>query len=582
MRKVPFLMFLAALPVLALVLGDYRGGLLAQFSMYGIATAALAVGWGYCGVLNLGHAVSFGIGAYVAAWFGSNLEGSGTIIGLGAGTLAAGGVALVIGIVGLRGRVNHIAFALLTFVALLATIEVANKWTGVTGGFNGLGGIPTLHVGTAWTAGVEAQRIIVTCLASLLLALMYTVTRGPLGGVLSLVRDNPTRAASLGFDVPAVRIGVFAGTGALTGLAGSLFSTQVQFVSPNEVGLGLSTSFVIWAMIGSRVSVVGGFIAAIVFSFATSELSDAFLATWLLILGLVFLAVVVVLPDGLAVAISHAVPKRLRRPPSVVLTRESAGGDIAPRPDNDLVTQGITCRFGAFVAVDSVDITFRAGEVHCLIGPNGAGKTTFLNAISATHLPRSGTWSLGGHELSMRPPWEQARSGVARKFQSPSVATSLTVAQNLALAVWGPAVRARSLLGVVRWAAALPGSSWRVLEAGRLTHEMHTVAGNLSHGQRQLLELAMTFAGKPSAILLDEPTAGMTRTESGVVAELIRHEARALGVPIVVVEHDMALIRTAASTVTVLMAGQVLAEGTVADIELDQAVQDAYLGGSHR
>jgi ABC-type uncharacterized transport system ATPase subunit len=170
-----------------------------------------------------------------------------------------------------------------------------------------------------------------------------------------------------------------------------------------------------------------------------------------------------------------------------------------------------------------------------------------------------------------------ARAGVARKFQSPAIAPELTVAQNLAIARFGVTVHPMALI-FTQWRADLTSTAWRILEAGDLVSMLDSPAVRLSHGQRQILELAMTFASRPTLVLLDEPTAGMTASETSRIAEILREEAAALSIAIVVVEHDMTVIRSAASAVTVLQAGRVLATGTVEEIENNADVTRAYVG----
>jgi ABC-type uncharacterized transport system ATPase subunit len=173
-----------------------------------------------------------------------------------------------------------------------------------------------------------------------------------------------------------------------------------------------------------------------------------------------------------------------------------------------------------------------------------------------------------------------ARAGVARKFQSPAIAPELTVAQNLAIARFGVTVHPVALI-FTQWRADLTSTAWRILEAGNLVRLLDSPAGRLSHGQRQILELAMTFASRPTLVLLDEPTAGMTASETARIAEILREEAVGLDIAIVVVEHDMTVIRSAASAVTVLQAGRVLATGTVEEIENNAEVTRAYVGGGN-
>jgi branched-chain amino acid transport system permease protein len=571
-RSIPLLAS-AALPLLALTLGGYQGAQFAQFALYGVATAALALCWGFAGILSLGHAVSFGIGAYVAAWFGINVPNGGTLLGILVGGLTAGVVSLLVGLVGLRGRVNVITFALLTFVLLFAAIEVVNQLTPITGGFNGLAGVPPLNMGDIWTADPVTQRVIATVAAVCLLWSLIVVARSPFGGALTLAKTHAIRAASSGYNIPAFRIGTFAFVGVITGFAGGLFATQTQFVAPDQISLALATNFVLWAMIGSRTSLVGSFVTAIVISFITNELADKFLSVWLLAMGLIFIAVVVLVPDGLAEAVLKRLPESWRPKRTVELT--TASEDVSGG-GKSLEATGITCVFGAFTAVDDVNLSVRAG-VHCLIGPNGAGKSTLLNALSGTVPPSAGKWRVGETELTRMRPWQMARAGVARKFQSPAVAADLTVAQNLAVARLGVTVHPVALI-FAPWRADLTSTAWRILEAGDLVRLLDVPAVRLSHGQRQILELAMTFASRPTLVLLDEPTAGMTAVETSRIAEILRTEAAALDIAIVVVEHDMTVIRSAASAVTVLQAGQVLATGTVEEIENNSDVTRAYVG----
>jgi branched-chain amino acid transport system permease protein len=576
-RRLLAVVFGLAIPAVAIALGDYQGGLFAQFAMYGVATAALALSWGFTGILNLGHAVSFGVGAYVTGWFAVNAGPFGVILGILAGALAAGLISLVVGAIGLRGRVNLITFALLTFVVLFAATDVANDWTAVSGGYNGISGIPSLNLGPSIVADSTWQRGILSALASVFVLVMVAVSRGPFGALLAMIRDNPVRAASLGYNVPRVRIGVFVATGVVTAIAGGLFATQVQFVSPADIGLVLATNFVVWAMIGSRTSVIGSFVAAVVLSFVSNQLSTSLNDYWLVVVGGIFLIVVLVLPGGLATALARLVPQRLRerRPTAVDVQPQTP-----PSPGADLVIEGISATFGKFAAVSDVSVVFSSGSVHCLIGPNGAGKSSLLNALSGTYLPTAGRWRLGDTDLSMLPPWRLAARGLARKFQAPSVAPTLTVFQNIALASWGPSVGAFALI-FRRWRVEISQPAWAILGAGDLTGQLDVAAGSLSHGQKQLLELAMVFEGRPRVILLDEPTAGMTKGETDVVAAILREQSVLLNVPIVVVEHDMTLIRGAARRVTVLQGGRVLAEGSVDEVESNPAVVAAYLGGGH-
>ncbi|WP_128381900.1 ABC transporter permease subunit [Streptomyces cavernae] len=573
----PFVRKLLPVPLAAaaaVLAGPWAGGLLAQFLVLGTVTAALALTWGIAGILNLGHSVTFGVGAYAGAWFGLHAGAYGSLAGLGAGALLGGVMARLIAAVGLRRRLDAVSFALVTFVVALAAEQVAGRWTGVTGGFNGLTDIPRFHIG-ALSFTPTAARGVTAGLAVLVIVLLASLARRPYGVALAAVRNNERRMAALGYDVGAAKTGVFTLTGVVAGLMGAVYVLQVQFVSPSLIGLVMGTNFVVWAMLGSRRTIWGPVLATLVVSAGANLLADTALDSWLLVTGAAFVAAVVLVPDGVAVVVRRRLPARWFPPRQVKLgaAAPSTGG----RAGGGLVVRSIGCRFGPFTALRGVDLDLTEPGVHCLIGPNGAGKSTLLDVLTGFTPATDGAWRLDGQDVTGRPPWELTRSGLGRKFQAPSVAGSLTLAENLALARWG---RTHGALALVRqrWTADLPPEAWFVLDAAGFADRMDTPAGSLSHGEQQLLELAMTLTAGCDVLLLDEPTAGMTRSETEQVAEVLRGLVHDHGLPVLVVEHDMAFIRSVADRVTVLRGGEVMASGTVAEIESNSEVSAVYVG----
>lgn len=229
-----------------------------------------------------------------------------------------------------------------------------------------------------------------------------------------------------------------------------------------------------------------------------------------------------------------------------------------------LETRGLGISFGGVHAVNAVDFVLTKGELRCLIGPNGAGKSTFFKLLTGQYQPSRGSVSIRGRDIRGMQTHEIARLGVGIKTQVPSVFNGLTVAENLAVA-----------------SAHLPSRAARqrsdeTIEQLRLGHLRTRIVGELSHGQRQWVELGLVLAADPALILLDEPAAGMTDDEVARTAELIRliNRDRTL----IVVEHDMAFIRMIAQTVTVFNRGEVLIEDTVQAVLADSRVRDIYLG----
>lgn len=238
-----------------------------------------------------------------------------------------------------------------------------------------------------------------------------------------------------------------------------------------------------------------------------------------------------------------------------------------------LIVRGVSLSFGGFVVLDGLNLSVPRGQLRCVIGPNGAGKTTLFNLICGVLTPDEGTIHFSGSDVTRLDPYRRARMGIMRKFQVPSVFSDMTVLENLELAAVGAdSPLALSGIGRVDHSDAV----FEALEKTRLSAFGHVLAGSLSHGQKQWLEIAMVVATRPKLMLLDEPTAGMTPTETRHTAELILSAAE--GLTTVVIEHDINFLREIGEHVTVLHSGAVLVEGSFEEVERDQRVKDVYLG----
>jgi urea ABC transporter ATP-binding protein UrtD len=234
-----------------------------------------------------------------------------------------------------------------------------------------------------------------------------------------------------------------------------------------------------------------------------------------------------------------------------------------------LRTEGLTKRFEGLLATDGVDFTLESGELRCVIGPNGAGKTTFISMISGHLKPTAGIIRYRGEEVTRLPVTERARRGIARKFQTPSVFDNLSVAENVELAVLASARRPRDVAEQIT----------HVLALVRLEDQPAVLARNLSHGQRQWLEIGLLLANNAKLLLLDEPTAGMTAEETAATGDLVRRLIGKLDVASIIIEHDINFIRSLRAPITVLHLGRVLTEGSFEEVEQNQEVRDVYLGG---
>jgi branched-chain amino acid transport system ATP-binding protein len=240
-----------------------------------------------------------------------------------------------------------------------------------------------------------------------------------------------------------------------------------------------------------------------------------------------------------------------------------------------LETRKLTRQFGGLTAVNEVDLSVRDGELRALIGPNGAGKTTCINLLSGLFPPSAGRILWQGTDVTAWSAARRARVGIARTMQVTSVFPSLTVYEN----VWLGAQRAFGRPSAIRSRDALEAVAARAnecLELAGIAARAHEPAGSIGHGDQRLLEIAIALALRPKLLLLDEPTAGMSRSEADHAVALIRRVTA--GKTLVMVEHDMSVVFDLADVVTVLVYGQVIASGPPAEIRASRAVQDAYLG----
>jgi urea transport system ATP-binding protein len=239
-----------------------------------------------------------------------------------------------------------------------------------------------------------------------------------------------------------------------------------------------------------------------------------------------------------------------------------------------LEVRSLTKNFGGMVAVDDVDFCVEAGELRFVIGTNGAGKTTLFNLVTGWLKPTHGTILFDGVDVGGLAPHRIASMGIGRKFQSPNVFLDLSVADNLRVAAQG---RTGLLdLALHRYDETFEGELPDHLDKIRLREKKDVKARSLSHGQQQWLEIGMVLASKPSLLLLDEPTAGMTMAETRETVGLIREIAE--GVTTVVIEHDISFVKEVAKTITVMYRGRILCEGCYEEIECDETVRDVYLG----
>ena len=564
----------AAAAAASLTLGEFRAGQLSLFLTLAVLAVSLDLVWGYSGILSLGQLLPFGIAAYTTARVATaapSLSLPGLLLAAAVGAAVAYGV----GIAAFRRRPTPVVVGLLTLVLSLTLEQIAKQWRDVTGGFNGLTDVPRITVfGSEFPD--RAQDLFISVVAVAVITVVGLLVTRPVGAVLIGIRDNERRTEALGYDTVAVKVWIFTIGGAVAGIAGALYVHRTGFVSPQIFGFALATNVVLWTLVGGRGTIVGPVLGSLAINFASATLADVWLQYWTLATGVIFVAAVALIPEGLvpsALRMAGRPARRSQRPTFVPTASSDAASDQAAIFD----ATGIAKSFGFFRVLDGVTLTMDEPELRCLIGPNGAGKSTLLDILCGQQDCQEGSIAMLGRDCKGLRAWEFARHGVSRKFQSPQVIGSLSVAENVAVAAWGAAP---SPWGLTRraWEADVPQVSLRILERTGLDELRDSPAGGLSHGDKQWLEIAMAMAGRCRVLLLDEPTAGMTVSESLAAAELLRELHRDYRLPILIVEHDMAFIRAVADRVTVLARGSVLADGTVAEVENAPEVIAVYGG----
>ena len=565
------LALLAAGAVLALTLNGYWVFVLANVALLAIVGIGLNVLLGLSGQVSFGHVGFYAIGAYTVAILTTQVGWSFWT----AWPLAAllGGLAgALLALPALRVKGPYLAMITIAFGFIVehGIVEAG----ALTGGQNGIMGLAAPSLGVA--QGERAVALLAIATAGVALAGYAWLSRGTWGAGLRAVRDAETAAESIGLNPLFIKTVAFAVSAALAAAAGALFAPLSGFVTPHTFGFLQSILFVLVVMLGGAGSVAGPLVGAVVVGLLP-ELLSGLEEYRLLFFGALLLVVLWAAPDGVAGGLRRLRERLWPAAPPALETGEAALG-LHARPRAGLAAQGITMQFGGVRAVGGLSLRAEAGRVTSLIGPNGAGKSTALNVLGGFYLPTAGGFSLGARELAGQSAVRIARAGVARTYQTSQLFGSLSVLDNVVLA-----------MGRGRLGAPLGAARRRAPERTRRARELlafcgytgspHTLAADLPHVDRRLVEVARALATDPDALLLDEPAAGLSREDKQGLGALLRRIADA-GVAVLLVEHDMALVMGISDHVVVLDAGERLAAGTPAEVQADPAVQAAYLGES--
>jgi len=561
--------------VMALTVNPYYAFVLANVALLAVVGIGLNLLMGLSGQVSFGHVGFYAVGAYAVAILTSK-AGLSFWLAWPIAVVLAGAMGALLALPALRVKGPYLAMITIAFGFIVehAIVEMRD----LTGGQNGIMGIGSPTLGPV--AGEQAVALLALLSAVVALAGYAWLSRGTWGAALRAVRDSETAAESIGLNPLAVKVVAFALSAACAGLAGGLFAPLSGFVTPHTFGFVQSILFVLVVMLGGAGSVAGPLVGALIVGLLP-ELLSSLEEYRLLFFGGLLLLVLWAAPDGMVGLVQrqwHRLLHRLRGARAVSWQPASApeGFALPTRARQVLAAQGLTMQFGGVRAVGDLSLQARTAAVTSLIGPNGAGKSTALNVLSGYYQPTAGGFSLGGDTLTGRTAMRLARLGIARSYQTSQLFGSLSVEDNVALAL--NRGRLGPLLGDARLRSASARAQARALLAWcGYTGAPQARAADLPHVDRRLVEIARALALDPEVLLLDEPAAGLSREDKTALAALLRRIADA-GLGVLLVEHDMALVMGISDHVVVLDAGQWLAAGSPSEVQANPAVQQAYLG----
>jgi branched-chain amino acid transport system ATP-binding protein len=536
---------------------------------------------GHTGLVSFGHGAWFGLGAYAVALFQKHFFPESVVLPLVLATGLVMGSAAVLGAVILRRK--GVYFSLLTLALSALTFTVAYRWTALTGGENGLGGIERKAIMGLKLDDPWVFYGFVAVLALLVGTFMLRLMHSPFGKVLVAIRENEQRTRFIGYPIQRYKLVAFVISATVTGLAGGLFVLNHRIASAEMLSVQFSGELLAMVLIGGMRSFAGPIIGAIFFLLFREYLSQ-FTENWLLYFGLVFVGFVLLSPSGL-VGIGQRLMRWIRPPLITAAAMSARKVPSVARPipsflptncQETLVAQGVSKHFGGVRAVHEVSLSIKSLGLHALIGPNGAGKTSLFNLISGLYSLDTGSIRLGDKVLGKEDPSATCQAGLSRSFQITNLFKGLSVHENLRLSVMA---RDGGRFAMLRRADTLQTTEQQtseLIEFLGVDGMQSAVAEDLSYGGQRLVDMGLALGSAPSMLLLDEPLAGLSANERERIGLLIRHLANHIAV--LLVEHDVDRVFELSDRITVMSMGEVLVEGTSEHIQADHRVREIYIG----
>jgi branched-chain amino acid transport system ATP-binding protein len=547
-----------------------------------IAAVALNLCVGYTGLVSFGHSTWFGIGAYIAGLIQLNWFGGEIWLPLLLSMVAVAVLSTIGGLIILRRRGVYFSLLTLAFAALSYT--VAFRWSSVTGGEDGLGGLKRGAIGPFSLDNALNYYITVAVIGLAVLYVLLRLVRSPFGHVLVAIRENQLRATFQGYPVDRYKLGVFVISAVVTGLAGALLGFQTYLVSAEAVSVPFSGELLAMVVIGGMRSMLGPALGALFF-ILFRELFSIWTPNWLLWFGLIFVAFVMYSPGGL-VGIWATLSRRWWPAPEEAAAMSKRKiyeglplpGFLMPEGLKGTVLEvaGVSKHFGGIRAVHNASLAIGAGEIHALIGPNGAGKTTLFNLVSGLFPPDGGTIKLNGREIQGVPSDLICHQGLARSFQITNLFRELSIYENLRLSLQARHPMRFNIWRDIDSYPQVHAETAELIKFLGLEGIEEIEGGELSYGGQRLVDLGIALGSKPLVLLLDEPLAGLAAAERERISNLIKSVAA--NIPVLIVEHDIDRVLGFSQAVTVMNQGEVLMTGSPEAVRADRRVQQVYTG----
>jgi branched-chain amino acid transport system ATP-binding protein len=586
LKRLPIPLIIAACGLLALPSVLLAAGLTVtsatEVVVFALACMALNILVGHTGLVSFGHGAWFGLAAYAAALIQRDLMPNSLLGPALLSLVVVAVIATAFGYMILRRR--GVYFSLLTLALAAMLYSVAFRWTDVTGGENGIGGItrPSM-LGLDLESGTTYYWF-VAAIAFAMLVLLWRFHRSPVGSVLVAIRENEQRARFLSYPTNRYKLLAFVLSATITGLAGVLLLYKNRMTSADPISVAFSGELLAMVVIGGMRSFLGPAIGALFF-ILFREFLGIYSENWLLWFGLVFVGFIVFSPTGL-VGIGESLLASFRAKVVEDAAMAARRTEAMPLPDflrpqsaidgPVLAARHIFKSFGGIKAVQGIDIAISDRTLHALIGPNGAGKTTAFNLLSGMFSPDKGSVTLMGRPIAGHSPEAIATAGIGRSFQITNLFPALSVRENIRLAV-----QARHPRRFDPWSNALAIETINretdaVIRYLGLAGIESAEADMLSYGGQRLLDMGVALATAPRILLLDEPLAGLAVAERERIGAIIKRISSDL--PVLLVEHDIDRVFQLADHVTVMNEGSVLLDGSVEDARSSAKVQEIYIG----